>query len=198
MMLFIHCRSTFCTHQIDIDQFVILLHWEFIIMAVSMPSAFSAMLSHRILIVVDVTGKLGWIRVVIESSLWNGTQYRPCVLCYQAPSEVYFCAPSLCWYIGCLWLMINVEGQWTVERLSCWATYYTFGVFVTSGRWKWPGQGKLEEMKEDLTFAFYQLLKSRGVAFIAAGLVFPACKQFSVFSLQFSWVVVLYSVFSLQ
>ena len=43
-------------------------------------------------------------------------------------------------------------------------------------------------MKEDLTFAFYQLLKSRGVAFIAAGLVFPACKQFSVFSLQFSWL----------
>ena len=100
--------------------------------------------------------------------------------------------------VGCLWLMINAEGQWTVERLSCWATYYTFGVFVTSGRWKWPGQGKLDEMKENLTFAFYQLLKSRGVAFIAAGLVFPACKQFSVFSLQFSWVVVLYSVFSLQ
>ena len=96
--------------------------------------------------------------------------------------------------IGCLWLMIKTESQWTVDRLSSWATYYTFGVFVTSGRWKWPGQGKLDEMKENLAFAFYHLLKSRGVAFIAAGLVFPACKQFSVFSLQFSWAGLLYCI----
>ena len=42
--------------------------------------------------------------------------------------------------------MNNTDSQWTVERLSSWATYYTFGGFVTSGRWKWPGQGKLEEI----------------------------------------------------
>ena len=68
----------------------------------------SAMLSHRILIIADVTGKLGWIGVVIESSFSKMAYDRLCVLWYLNRFPAWFQKSVL--------TRIRISASWTARR----------------------------------------------------------------------------------